>query len=96
VHGVAEMNKPRLGPKQVMGAKRRAQRAARISRRRLNPNLIKLAILEYFAVGNAVEGDAARQAKIAGALFALIHRYGRTAESEALRGLGERWRPNAD
>jgi hypothetical protein len=51
-------------PEQVVGRERRADRAPGVARRRLNPDPLELAIPQDLAVGDAVEGDAARETQI--------------------------------
>ena len=52
-----------------MCGQRRAQRAARIARRRLNPHVLEVAVAQDFAVGHAVQRYASGQAKIGDAGF---------------------------
>ena len=48
----------------VIGGERRAERAAGIAGRRLNPDVVELAVAQHLAVGHAVERDAAGEAQI--------------------------------
>ena len=49
---------------------RRAERAAGIAGRRLDPDVVERALAQQLAVGHAVQRDAAGQAEIARAGFA--------------------------
>jgi len=45
--------------------KRRADRAAGVARRGLDPDIVELAVAQHLAIGDAVQRDAAREAEIA-------------------------------
>ena len=65
-HAVESAVRPaRLILEQVVGAQRRADRAAGIARRRLDPDALETAVTQDLAVRDAVERDAARQAQVA-------------------------------
>ena len=49
---------------QVIGGERRAERATRIARRRLDPYSRETAVAQHLAVGDAVKRDAAREAEV--------------------------------
>ena len=49
---------------QVIGGERRADRAAGIAGRRLDPDALEVAVAQHLAVGDAVERDAAGEAQI--------------------------------
>ncbi len=49
----------------VVGRQRGTDRAAGIARRRLNPDIVELAVAQHLAVGDAVQRDAAGEAQIA-------------------------------
>ena len=51
----------------MIGRKRRADRPARVARRRLNPDAFERAVAQQLAVADAVERDAAGKAQVAGA-----------------------------
>jgi hypothetical protein len=55
----------RLAEVEVIGRQRRAHRPASVAGRRLDPEAIDLAGAQHTAVGHAIEGNAACQAKIA-------------------------------
>ena len=48
----------------VIGAERRADRAAGVAGRRLHPDALELAVAQHLAVGHAVERDAAGEAQV--------------------------------
>ena len=48
----------------MVGSERRADRAAGIARRRLDPDALEGSIAQYFAVGHAIERDAAGKTEI--------------------------------
>ena len=49
---------------QVIGRERRAERAAGVAGRRLDPDVLERAVAQHLAVGDAVERHAAGQAQI--------------------------------
>ena len=55
----------RLALELVIGRKRRADRAAGIAGRRLNPDVVELAVAQHLAVGDAIQRHAAGKAQIA-------------------------------
>ncbi len=59
------MRPARLILEHVVGAQRRADRAAGVARRRLDPDAVETAVAQDLAVRDAVERDAARQAQLA-------------------------------
>ena len=65
LHGVAVVRHARSLPQmQMIGRQRRAQRAAGIAGRRLDPDVVENAVAQHLAVGDAVERDAAGEAQI--------------------------------
>ncbi len=53
----------------MIGGERRAQRAAGVARRRLNPDVVEAAVAQDLAVGDAIERDAAGEAEILASRF---------------------------
>ena len=54
----------RLAHKAVIGGKRRAHRAAGIARRRLDPDVVEVAVAQNLAIGDAIERHAAGKAEV--------------------------------
>ncbi len=54
----------RLAEVHVVGGERRAERAAGVARRRLDPDALEGAVAQQLAVGDAVERDAAGEAEV--------------------------------
>ena len=68
VHAVElVLEPPWTGLVQVIGGERRAQRAAGVAGRRLDPDTLELAVAQHLAVRHAVERHAAGHAEIFGA-----------------------------
>src|SRR5207302_8630201 len=65
-HPVASRSAARLAPELMVGCERGANRAAGVTRRRLDPDPVELAVAQHLAVGDAIERHAARKAEIAG------------------------------
>src|ERR1700719_561955 len=64
-HAVAGGHAARLPLELVIGGERRADRATGVARRRLNPDVLELAVAQHLAVGDAIERHPAREAQIA-------------------------------
>ena len=54
----------RLAHEDVIGRQRRAHRAAGIAGRRLDPDVLEMAVAQNLAVGDAIERHAAGQAQV--------------------------------
>src|ERR1700724_955555 len=65
LHGVVAVGEPRLAGVHVIGGERRADRAAGVARRRLDPHALETAVAQNLAVADAIERDAAGQAEVA-------------------------------
>ena len=54
----------RLAPMNVIGGQRGPERAARVARRRLDPDALELGVAQHLAVGDAIERDAAGKTQV--------------------------------
>ena len=63
-HGVLAAIRTRRTCCEVIGRERCPDRAARVARRRLDPDVVELAVAQHLAVRHAIERDAAREAEV--------------------------------
>ena len=71
----------RLALMQVVGGERRAERAAGVAGRRLDPDALEPAVAQHLAVGHAVERDAAGEAEVLAPVSVAIERVSRSTTS---------------